>query len=371
MRTGLTFDDVQIIPRYSEIEGRDLANTETRFTRRYKLEIPLIASPMDTVCDEKMALALWKLGGVGVIHRFMSIEEQVESVEWLRSMMGEALSVGVGNPTEFFNPIAAAIGVNGDSRECVEKLLDAGVNVLVIDVAHGHHKLVKDLLGWLTTLRGRSKHTFDIVAGSVATLEAAYDLQDWGADALRVGVGGGSVCETRIRTGIGVPQLQAVIDINEDVLMKQQIHSSVQFPTLEIPVISDGGIRYPGDVAKALAAGADTVMIGSLFAGTDEAPGEHFIEGLWPYNREMRVYRGLASATTKLKYAGAASHVEGASKMIESRGSVGHIVHDIVDGLTSSMSYVGATNLEEFRAQSRFIQITLSGLAEAHPHLLR
>ena len=344
MREGLTFDDVQIEPRYSDIEGRDSAEIDTLFTRNYGIMVPFIASPMDTVCDHEMAAALLKVGGVGVIHRFMPIEQQVASVKKL-----------VGNPPFPGKPpvpVAVAIGVNGDSKERAGRLIDAGATVLVIDVAHGHHKLVKEMLNWLTL----SGCECDIVAGSIATKEAALDLQEWGADALRVGVGGGSVCETRIRTGIGVPQLESVIEV-----------ASVA----KVPVISDGGIRYPGDIAKALAAGADSVMIGSLFAGTDEAPGEMFIAGEWPYTKRMKIYRGLASATTKLKYAGAASHVEGASKMIEARGPVESIIKDLADGLTSSMSYVGAHNLSEFRSRSRFIRITPSGLAEAHPHLLK
>jgi IMP dehydrogenase len=197
---------------------------------------------------------------------------------------------------------------------------------------------------------------FDIIAGSIATKQAALDLQEWGVDGLRVGVGGGSVCETRIRTGAGVPQLQAVFDVAE---------------VAKVPFISDGGIRYPGDAAKALAAGADSVMIGSLFAGTDEAPGEIFVAGKWPDIKLMKVYRGLASATTKLKNGGAASHVEGASKMVECRGTVTQMIQEIVDGITSSMSYVGASNLEEFRTRAEFVKITSSGLAEAHPHGVR
>jgi IMP dehydrogenase len=253
-------------------------------------------------------------------------------------------------------PVAAAVGVNKDSDERAHQLADAGVNIFVIDVAHGHHTNVRDMVASLAVLRETGKYEFDIIAGSIATAEAAKDLEDWGADGLRVGVGGGSVCETRTRTGIGVPQLQSVMETVAEA---------------KVPVISDGGIRYPGDAAKALAAGADSIMIGSLFAGTDEAPGDDFIMGEWPDVREMKIYRGLASATTKLKYAGAASHVEGASKMVESRGPVGRLVKDIVDGITSSMSYVGASNLEEFRARSRFIKITPAGLAEAHPHGLK
>ena len=343
---ALTFDDVQILPCYSEIKNRDEVNVETQYTRKYRIRVPLIAAPMDTVCGVNMALSMAQLGGVGVLHRFLTTREQFENV---KSVTLFAEAHGLAD-----YPISAAIGVINDWEDRAEMLLKAGVKVLVLDVAHGHHVHVKRALEQLT--RMKNEFEFDIVAGSIATHDAAEALEEWGADALRVGVGGGSVCETRIRTGIGLPQLQSVIETASSV---------------SIPVISDGGIRYPGDAAKALAAGADSVMIGSLFAGTTEAPGEIFVAGTWPDDRSMKVYRGLASATTKLKYAGAASHVEGASKLVESRGPVSHIVKDIIDGITSSMSYVGAANLEEFRTKSRFIQVTPSGLAEAFPHGLK
>lgn len=341
-KEALTFDDVQITPRYSEVESREDADLTTKLTVKKSLRLPLIASPMDTVCELKMADALAEAGGLGVLHRFMPIEKQV---------MAAMTVLRAGTEHDI---VAAAVGVNGESRERAMALLKAGVNILVIDVAHGFHKNVKKMIEWLKPLK--DEYDFEIVAGSIATKVAAEFLQDWGADALRVGVGGGSVCETRIRTGIGVPQLESVLEA---------------VSVAKVPVISDGGIRFPGDVAKALAAGADSVMIGSLFAGTDEAPGEYFIDGEWPYTKKMKIYRGLASATTKMMYAGAASHVEGASKMIESRGPVSRMISDLTDGVTSSMSYVGAKNLSEFRTQSRFIRITPSGLAEAHPHLLR
>ncbi len=346
MKEAKTFSDVQIVPKYSEIESRDDVDLTAQFTMNYKIKIPLVAAPMDTVCDYNMAKALLEAGGVGVLHRWGSIEEEVLMVSKLRELAYAKEWSG--------SPIAAAIGVNGDSKERALRLLIAGANVLVIDVAHGHHKNVKEMIYYLMELR-KSGRVFDIVAGSIATYEAAQDLEEWGADALRVGVGAGSICETRIRTGIGIPQLESVLEA-----------ASVA----TIPIISDGGIRYPGDAAKALAAGADTVMIGSLFAGTDESPGEVFIGGVWPDNYPMKVYRGLASATTKLKYSGAATHVEGASKMIESRGPVQKIISDITDGIKSSMSYVGAKNLEEFRDNATFVRITSAGLTEAFPHLL-
>lgn len=345
----LTFDDVQIVPKYSEIASREFIDTRTAFTRNYELVTPFVAAPMDTVCEVDVAFALWMWGGAGVIHRFCTIEQQKGMIASLCDKIANA-----EQPENWVSPIAAAIGANGDSIERAKQLLRYGANIIVIDVAHGHHLNVKECLRELQSLK--SDYEFDIVAGSIATEEAANDLAEWGADALRVGVGGGSVCETRVRTGIGVPQLQAVINIAK---------------SANIPIISDGGIRYPGDAAKAMAAGADSVMIGSLFAGTDESPGEVFIAGQWPNDKPMKIYRGLASATTKLKYVGAASHVEGASKIIEGRGSINRIVNGLLDGLRSSMSYVGASNVKEFRTNSEFIRITPAGLAEAHPHLLK
>jgi IMP dehydrogenase len=195
----------------------------------------------------------------------------------------------------------------------------------------------------------------DIIAGNIATADAANDLQEWGADALRVGIGGGSVCETRIRTGVGVPQLTAVDEISY---------------ITEIPIISDGGIRYPGDVVKALAAGADTVMVGSLLSGTDEAPGEMFVGGQWPNTKNFKMFRGSASATIKMEKNGHSNHVEGAAKMVEHKGSVIRVIDDIMDGVTSAMSYLGVSDIEEICEVAEFVKISNAGLHEAHPHLL-
>ena len=282
----------------------------------------------------------------------MSIEQQVKEVQTLQTRIAEMPWDETLRNREC--PITAAIGANGDAQERASALLAAGVQVLVIDVAHGDHLYVKNLLTWLQTKK--DYYTFDTVAGSIATAEAAVRLAEWGANALRVGVGGGSVCETRVRTGVGIPQLQAILDC---------------VAAVRIPVIADGGIRQPGDAAKALAAGAGTVMIGSLFAGTEESPGQVFIDGQWPHTRRMKIYRGMASATAKLVDSDTATHVEGASKMIECRGPVRSMIEDIKDGVSSAMSYVGATNLSEFQRNAKFIQITSAGAAEAHPHLLR
>lgn len=339
---ALTFDDVQISPRMSEILTRSDTQLSSLFTNNRVIKVPLVASPMDSVCEEKMMLALDKLGAVGCLHRFMSIEKQIEIIEYLRPQIDD------------MNPLCASIGANGSYFEDAARLLKAGVNVLLIDVAHGHHIHVKNALKELTRLK--SEYKFDIIAGNIATQQAAIDLEEWGADALRVGIGGGSMCTTRTQTGVGIPQLHAVMEVAK---------------VATVPIISDGGIRYPGDVAKALAAGADTVMIGSLFSGTDEAPGDLFETGEWPKNRKMKVFRGSASMSTKSANGLKTNHIEGTANLIEAKGSVVDVVNTIMDGVRSSMSYVGANNLDEFRNKAEFVRITSAGLNEAHPHGLK
>jgi IMP dehydrogenase len=347
---AVTFDDVQLLPRMSNIESRSQVNTACQFTRNFYIDKPIVAAPMDSVCDARMAAALWAHGCVGVIHRFCSIEEQVKMVELVVHAI-KSTTVPHGYRTR--QPvICAAIGANGDSIDRAHRLVRAGVNVLVIDVAHGHHINVHRTIDAVRAVVGKK---VDIVAGNIATKQAAHDLQSWGADALRVGIGGGSVCETRVRTGVGVPQLTAVDDISY---------------VSDIPVISDGGIRYPGDVVKALAAGANTVMVGSLLAGTDEAPGDVFVGGQWPHNKNFKMFRGSARATIKMEKNGHTNHVEGAAKMVEHKGSALRVIDDIMDGVTSAMSYLGVSDIERISDVAEFVEISSAGLREAHPHLL-
>jgi IMP dehydrogenase/GMP reductase len=348
IKKALTFDDVNIIPKYSEVASRKNVFTKSSVSTNFELDIPLIAAPMDTVCGSDMAIELGGGGALGCIHRFCSIEQQA-------AMVRDTWQILKFDGTEA-PLVCAAVGATGDYEERTLALIKAGARIIVIDVAHGDHEHVVVAIKKLKKMSAVEGIKFDVVAGSIATAEAALRLIEAGADCLRVGVGGGSACETRIRTGIGVPQLQAVMDVAD---------------VSTVPIISDGGIRYPGDVAKALAAGADTVMIGGLFAGTDEAPGEIFISGQWPNNKRMKMYRGSASATAKLAVHGHAEHVEGASKLIEARGTVRTIVNDLMEGVRSSMSYVGAHNLVEFRRNAEFVRITTAGLNEAHPHMLR
>ena len=342
MKYAYTFDDLQIIPRYSEVESRSQCNLTTRFTRQYKLGTPLVASPMDTVTEDNMAISIAGHGGVGIIHRFMSIEKQANQVRKVKQQ--EKL-------------VSAAIGATGDFKERAQELVNAGVIVLLIDVAHGNTKQVHDAIHWC---KQNLPQYVDVIAGNVATYEGAKNLAKWGADAIRVGIGNGSLCETRIRTGVGIPQVTALIESIR----------AVEESGIDIPVIADGGIRMTGDVAKALSLGADTVMVGSLLAGTRESPGEIHRMGMWPNEQLFKKYRGSASAEVKQVHGLEEKNVEGNSKLIPYKGKVERIISDINDGVRSAMSYVNATTLSDFHASCDHVLITQNGLIEAKPHLL-
>jgi len=343
--TALTFDDVQLVPNYSEVTSRMNVGIESYLTNKWKIPIPLIAAPMDTVCGTDMIIALQDVGAAGCLHRFMSIAQQVEDMKFVRDVIGEKLSWDVGEIV----PICAAIGVTRDYKDRAEKLVDAGANILLIDVANGDHILVKQAMEWINKQSWRAR--IEIILGNIVSTDGAKRLVDWGADAIRCGIGSGSRCSTRINTGVGIPQLTAI----DNVLKGCGI----------IPVISDGGARYPGDVAKALAAGASTVMCGSMFAGTNEAPGDILISE----NKKMKVFRGSASRETKLANNQDDRNIEGISGLIDIKGSVRDIVISIEDGLRSSFSYVGAYNIFQFRQNAKFVRITNAGLIEAHPRL--
>ena len=244
-------------------------------------------------------------------------------------------------------PIMVAIGVQTEDRVRAKELVKAGANVLLIDVAHGHHKNVIDMVKWC-----KEQPEFDevdIIAGNIATSEAAIDLENAGADGLRVGIGGGSLCTTRIKTGFGVPNVTSLEDV---------------ISSANVPVMADGGIRASGDMAKALALGASTIMIGSLIAGTDEAPGQILETPKGLYKR----YRGSASLETKVTHGQAARNVEGESTTIPYKGGVKYIITSLLDGVKSALSYGGATDLKNYKPD--YVQVTNAGLNEAKPHLL-
>lgn len=336
MKLALTYDDIQLVPGYSEIASRQDIYLETKITTNYSLKIPLVASPMDTVCDYEMACAMMVLGGAGVVHRFMSIKEEADIVKSLRALKMDSGLEG---------PIVAAVGANGDFLERSTELIKSGANIILIDVAHGHHKNVKDAIAKI-----KAVDNVDIIAGNIATAEAAEDLQSWGADGLRVGIGGGSLCTTRVKTGFGIPNVTCLMNIRKS--------------WINIPVMADGGIRSSGDIAKALALGADTVMLGSLLAGTKESPGMIIEKSTGLYKR----YRGAASLETKMAHGQANRNVEGESTVIPFKGGVYYVIDSLLDGVRSALSYAGAQSLKQYHPE--IVQVTNAGLTEGRPHLL-
>lgn len=345
----LTYDDIQLVPSFSNVTSRKNINLSTKVSSNYQLCMPLVASCMDTVCEHEMAIAIMQMGGLGFVHRFLSIQHQVQEVEKIIVAQQQAEVVAIWQQHEISSnkiPVAAAVGANADFAERALALANAGANIILIDVAHGHHQNVKDAI---EVLQKTLPNHVDIIAGNIASAKAAIDLQNWGANGLRVGVGGGSLCTTRIKTGFGVPNvtcLQQILDV------------------ATIPVMADGGIRTSGDIAKALALGSQTVMLGSLIAGTKEAPGQIIEKPNGLYKR----YRGAASLETKTVHGQEQRNVEGESTVIPFKGGVKFVIAGLLDGVRSALSYGGANNLQEFKPE--FIVVTHAGQAEAKPHLL-
>ena len=357
MKYSLTYDDIQLIPSFSSIKSRKDIKLHTLLSRRYGLLNPIVASPMDTVCDYDMALKMAALGGVGCIHRFMSIEDQCDIVERLyERIYGDGFSVTIAEEWGVMYddwhseislvPIMAAIGVSEEDKKRAKSLTECGANVILIDVAHGDHQNVIDMIKWC---KENLNDKVDIIAGNIATADAAERLQDAGVDGLRVGIGGGSLCSTRVKTGFGVPNVSCIEDI-----MK----------VADVPVMADGGIRSSGDIAKALGIGASSVMLGSLIAGTDEAPGQIIETPKGLYKR----YRGSASLETKTIHGQAQRNVEGESTIIPYKGGVKFIVNGLLDGVRSALSYGGADSLDNYCPE--YVIVTNSGIHEAKPHLL-
>lgn len=348
MKTALTYDDIQLVPAYSNIESRQTISLKTKLSRNLNLNIPLIASPMDTVCGEEMAYRLFTMGGVGCLHRFMTPADQAKNIDSLyHRIYNNNAYIGFGWEKEARVPIMAAIGVDpSQDRYRTSLLVKAGVNSIIIDVAHGHHSKVIDMIKWCKDQYG---DTVDVIAGNIATAEAAQTLQEWGADGLRVGIGGGSLCTTRVKTGFGIPNVTCIEEIVK---------------VAQVPVMADGGIRSSGDIAKALAVGADTVMIGSLIAGTEEAPGQIVETRNGLYKR----YRGSASLETKNAHGQEARNVEGESTMIPYKGGAKFIINGLLDGVRSALSYAGAKDLNSFHPD--YVIVTSAGINEAKPHLI-
>ncbi|MEQ8834948.1 MAG: IMP dehydrogenase [Miltoncostaeaceae bacterium] len=468
---ALSYDDVLLVPRRSDVRSRADTDVRSRFTRALGLAVPVVSANMDTVTEAEMAVAMARAGGIGVIHRFLTLEEQVAEVRRVKRaealVIEDARAVGPDTPAQAAGEImrveavsglvvvddehrvvgiltardmrahvdagqtvadlmtprerlvvgpagigaeeaasrltaarveklplvddagrlaglitlrdmdqraerphatkdprgrlavAAAIGVRGDYLERAASLVEAGADALVIDIAHGH---ADHALTALAAVRAALPAGAQVVAGNVATAAGAHDLIEAGADAVKVGVGPGSVCTTRVVAGVGVPQLSAIMDC------------APVCRRAGVPLIADGGIRAGGDVAKAVAAGASTVMVGNLLAGTPESPGVVVSRS----GRKVKVYRGMASAGAAASRRGLEGETdegeftpvvaEGVEAVVPLRDPVASIVHDLVGGLRSGMSYSNAHSIDEMHERAGFVRITPGGLRESHPH---
>jgi IMP dehydrogenase len=357
MLSGVCFDDVLLVPRRSDVTSRKDINLSNYLQEGEEVlmhfRLPIISSPMDTVTESEMLVAMSQAGGLGIVHRYNSIEAQVALIK-------------IAN-AEQPHHAGAAVGVTGDYLDRARAVVDAGANVICIDVAHGHHVLMEQALKSLRDALGDSIH---LMAGNVATLQGFNDLADWGADSVRVGVGGGSICSTRVQTGHGVPTLQSVLDCAQS--------------DRDVALIADGGIRTSGDIVKALAAGADFVMLGSLLAGTQESPGEIIspsdsimvvenAEEGYAYADSpglLKKYRGMASVEAQIDWRGHASSVEGVSTTIPYKGPVENILKALERGIRSGLSYSGATSISKLHARAKFMKQSYSGAVESSTHIL-
>ena len=335
---ALTYNDVLLVPQYSDIVSRNEVKLTSNLSDD-QFRLPIIASPMDTVSEKDMVVAMADEGGLAIIHRYNTIEEQIKIVE-----------SSIANLVNPDSPVAAAIGTTGDYLERAVALVGHGAKILCVDVAHGHHVLMKLAFLKLREILGDTVH---IMAGNVATLEGYNDLVDWGADSVRCNIGGGSICSTRVQTGHGVPGLHTIIDCARS--------------DRDAPIIADGGIRNSGDIVKALAAGADFVMLGSLLSGTDETPGDiiNTREG------KFKAYRGMASKDAQVEWRGRTASLEGIATTVPCKGPVADILLELDRGIRSGLSYSGARTITELQAKARFIRQTSSGQTESGTHILR
>lgn len=468
---ALTFDDVLLIPGYSEVLPRDVS-LKTRLTREIELNIPLVSAAMDTVTEARLAIAMAQEGGIGIIHKNMSVEQQAAQVRMVKKFesgvvkdpitvspsttVRELINITMANKisglpvvdgkdlvgivtgrdirfesrmdtkvAEIMTPkeklvtvkegtsldqvkellhrhriekvlvvndqfelrglitvkdiqksqdypnackddqgrlrVGAAVGTGGDTEERVEALVAAGVDVVVVDTAHGHSKGVIERVRWIK----RNFPEVQVVGGNIATAEAALALADAGADAVKVGIGPGSICTTRIVAGVGVPQISAIANV------------AAALRTRGVPLIADGGIRFSGDIAKAIAAGANCVMVGSLLAGSDESPGEvELFQG-----RAYKAYRGMGSLGAMGQSQGSSDRYfqdakagveklvpEGIEGRVAVKGPLTNIVHQLMGGLRASMGYTGCQDIEEMRTKPQFVRITNAGMTESHVH---
>jgi IMP dehydrogenase len=360
---GLTFDDVLLLPGYADFYRSDI-ELKTKLTKKIDIGLPFVSSPMDTVTESDMAVALAKEGGIGIIHRNLTVENQAVEVKKVKE---KKMLVG------------AAIGTGEGYKQRVEALVEAGVDILLIDSAHGYTNLMIEAIHFIKT----NYSNVEVIAGSVATYDGTKGLIKAGADAIRVGMGPGAICTTRIISGMGVPQITAILE------------SAKAAEGTGVPIIADGGIKFSGDVVKALAAGASTVMMGSYFASALESPGQvvelssdqvplRFKSIFKETNQKykFKAYRGMGSIGAMNKGADIKSEdefhgksykdrvlvAEGVEGFVPVKGSVKDILDQTVGGVRSGLFYVGAKNIYELQQKANFIKITQASLVESHPH---
>lgn len=361
LNLSLTFNDVLLRPGYSGFDRADIDCT-TNLTRNLTLASPFVSAPMDTVTEARLAIALAERGGIGIIHRNLTIAEQAAEVAKVKKAG---------------HKVGAAVGSNTGYEERLEALVEAGVDCILVDSAHGYAKKVIDAVKFI-----KKSYTIDVIAGSVATADGAKALIDAGADGLRVGMGPGAICSTRIVSGMGVPQLSAILEI------APIAHKA------GVPLIADGGLINSGDAMKALAAGASTVMMGRMFAATEESPGDvttfkpeqvpsrfrDILDGSDEYT--FKAYRGMGSLAAMKrgmeissedefhgkKYTGDALIAEGVEGLVPCTGTVKDLIDKWLGGIQSGMYYVGARTIDELWKQAEFSQITQASLTESHPH---
>jgi len=344
IKEALTFDDVTLAPNYSEILPSE-TNTSTKLSKNLTLKIPLISSAMDTVTEGRMAVAIADKGGIGVIHRNLSIKKQIYEIQKVKH---KKLLVG------------AAVGASLDEHKRAEMILKENLDLIVVDTAHGHTKKVSDIIKKIVKIKPEKT---TLCAGNIATEEAAKFLIKLGVDVIKVGIGPGSICTTRLVAGIGVPQLSAIMNV------KKGIGNS------KTSLIADGGIKFSGDIAKALAAGADAVMIGSLFAGTDQAPGKiikkngKFFKSFRGMGSIGAMNKGSADRYFQTKQKNTSKYVpEGVEGFVKHKGKIDKIIYQLVGGLKSSMGYLGSKKIIDLRKKPKFYKITKAGFFESMVH---
>ena len=344
IKEALTFDDVTMTPKYSAVLPSEV-DTSIKLSKNLFLKIPLLTSAMDTVTESKMAIAIAKVGGIGVIHRNLDIKKQIEEIKKVKK---KKLLVG------------AAVGAGPLEFKRAESIIKEGVDLVVVDTAHGHSKKVAEIIKFI---KKKKTNKITLCAGNIATAEAAKFLIKLGVDIIKVGIGPGSICTTRLVAGIGVPQLSAILEAKKGVKNNKT------------KIISDGGIKYSGDIAKALAAGADAVMIGSLFAGSMETPGK-LIKRNGKFYKSFRgmgsvgaMNKGSADRYFQKKQKDISKYVpEGVEGFVKFKGNVTSIIYKLIGGLKSSMGYLGAKKIVNLKTKTTFVKITKAGFYESMVH---